>query len=307
MKKINLFLFSLLFLLICSCQKNDVFTGSPLDSSVTFENIIGAISTTETVTVASQKIPVKIVLPFAFDKDVNILVTSYCKNNNKRSISILTMPKGNTVLEDFVSSPPTDANTILNFNLESETFLSGISTVSNPPTPSGFAGKQYSLSSNSIKLRFGDTVLPVLNANKCSFRFDYENPKYDASVTSFNDLNLILKRSDGSVVTLATPATAVIHGTPTNSANASRYESIVFLNDAPVGVYIVSVYAKVLKQIPLTKLDYRFAIRLPGDKSKSFFGTLQNVSLGSASNTIDILRINKTLVNSKPEYELTQL
>lgn len=290
-------------ILLFSCEKeDDVFTGSPVDSNVSFETLTGTISTNETITVAGQKIPVTITLPQAFEDSVSVQVTSFLPSTNKRITTSVIIPEGETSITEEISAPPVD-NSDLPYVVEAQYFLSGISTAPNVK-PVGFAGKQYSLVSNLLKVDFGDTTMPGPNANKLSIRFDYELPKYRSSVSSFNSIKVVLKRLDGTTVTTnANPSTPI---NLTSQGPDQRYATLVFLSSAPDNTYILNVYAKTLIDSP-SNIGYRFAVRYPDEIGKVLFGNFSNLTVGTAATAFPKLQIVKTTVNGNANYVVTQL
>ncbi|WP_298221082.1 hypothetical protein [Flavobacterium sp.] len=299
-KKLLILFVPVIFLL--SCEKDDVFTGSPVDSDVSFETLTGTISTNETISVAGQKLPVTITIPQAFEDSIRVQVTSFLPSTNKRTTTSVIIPKGQTSVDAEVSAPPTD-DSDLPYVVEAQYFLSGINTAQNV-TPVGFAGKQYSLTSNVLKVDFGDTPMPNPNANKLSVRLDYEFPKFLTSVTSFNSIKVVLKRLDGTTVATSTALTAPIN--MESQVPNKRFATLVFLSTAPDNTYIVNLYAGTLINSP-SNIGYRFAVRFPDGKGKTFANNFSNLTVGPVSSAIAKLQIVKTTVDGNANYVVTPL
>jgi hypothetical protein len=292
---------------ILSCEKGEIFTGSPVNTSVQFESIVGTVTVNESTVVSGQRIPVTVTLPKAFDIDVNIQASTFVPSTNKRVATSFIMPAGQTTLDTFVSSPLAD-NSTLNYIVEAQVFLTALGT--SPINPKvGFVGKQYTLTSNIAKVDFGDTALPGTNSNKCSIRFDYELPRYNVGLSIYNDLNLVLKKTNGTVIqTISALPTAPINGTVA-SAQPSRYENIIFLSTAPDDTYTISIYANQLISSP-TNLKYRFAVRFPDESAKTYTGVLNNLTVTPSSNAVAKLKVVKsppTVAGGLPNYEITQI
>ncbi|GEP49351.1 hypothetical protein FNO01nite_00230 [Flavobacterium noncentrifugens] len=273
-----------------SCEEGEVFTGEPDASKVEFVTLQGQIATTETAVVASQRFPVTITIPQSFPVDVSVEATSFLPNINRRARKTFLIKAGQTVLNDFMVTPGAEgAQTFLPFNSNIQVYLSAITSSGDAEIP-GFAGKQYALTSNVLNLDFGETPLGGINPIRSVIRFDWENPNVGSS--SYNNLNIRLKRADGTVVTVSANSNAAnfIYGTTTQTA---RYETLNFLNGAEDGVYIVEVWAARLISDPVN-LPYRFAIRFPDQTSKVISGVIPNLSLGTVATAFPLLQITKS-------------
>lgn len=282
-----------------SCETGDKFTGSPVGTSVEFVTLKGVVSSTETSVGPNQRFPVTFTLPQAFDVDVLVEIIAFLPSTNKRTRKSFMVAKGQTVTTVLVTSPGSDSPTILPFNLNLEVYLSSISSIASENYPSGFVGKQYSLTSNTINFDYGDTRFAAVNSNRCGIVFDWK----DANGSNNNDLDLVLKKNSVIVPVLVIPPTSPINGTTTSSG---RYEQINFLSTAPDGEYIIGYYAKKLVTIP-SELPYRITVLFPNELQKTYSGVLSNLTLGTASSSIPKLKIIKSTVNSIAQYDVTLL
>jgi hypothetical protein len=171
--------------------------------------------------------------------------------------------------------------------------------------PVGFAGKQYSISSNTVVLGYGDSTFGGVNSNRCAVRFDWKNPPGGGNPVN-NNLNLRLKR-DGGVVTVAgsNQTTQPIHGTTTST---SRYESLNFLSSAPDGTYVVEAYAaKLTSTSDPIDVPFRFTVRYPNEDVKAYTGVLTGLTVGTASDARPVFQIIKTTVVGQANYTISLL
>ena len=194
--KISLLL--LMFVFVISCTKGDVFTGSPVGTNVNFVTLTGTITTTETLVTAGQSIPVTITIPQTFPVDVNVQMTSFLPNINKKTTKTVTIPANQSTLVTTMNMPGGDS-TPLPYSLAVQMYLTAITTA-NTDLPLGFSGYQYSLTSNVVTLDFGDTGVATSNPDRCSILFDFQYP--NDGHPNFNNLNMIL-RDDANFSTTA--------------------------------------------------------------------------------------------------------
>ncbi len=303
MKNIFKILVCSIFAIFISCEKGEIFTGTPVGTNVVFESIVGTIVTNETTVVDGQKIPITVTLPKSFDEDVNIQATTFIPSTNKRSITSFILPAGQTTVITEVASPPND-NSTLSYTVEAQVFLTALGTSPLKPTV-GFDGTQYELSSNVLKLDFGaDTVLPGIASSRLSIRLDYESPKIDGA-TLYNDLNLVLKKTDGTIVQPISNATLALGFSGTNSTALAetRYDDVNISSVAPIDTYTISIFARKLTNTP-TNLKYRFVVRFPDKSAKTYTGLLNDLVVTNSSLAVAKLKIVKTSTN---EYLVTQI
>lgn len=222
-----------------SCEKDDVFTGSPVGTDVNFVTLRGTITTAETEVVASQAFPVTISLGenldtpeadlLTFPFDVNVEAIALIPNLNKRTRKSFVIPAGENSIVSTMNAPSGDATTTLPFSFDLKVYLSAITT-GQGVAPRGFAGKQYSMVSDTLSLGYGDTALSGTNSKRCSIRFDFEGPYSGSSSGGFNNLDLVFKKN-GAVFRVASASsnTRPVFGTTVNN---TRYEVINFLDEA---------------------------------------------------------------------------
>jgi hypothetical protein len=302
MKKYLILLNVSILTFLSSCDKGEVFTGSPKDNGVVFETIVGTVVLKQQTIVRGQKIPITVTLPKSFEENVNIQATTFVPSINKRVVTSFILPAGQTMIETEVASPPGDTS-ILQYVMEAQVFLSAIGT--DPQKPSvGFLGKQYLLTSNVAKFDFGSsTEVPDIASSRISIRLDYEFPNYNAVVPS-NDLNLVLKKTNGTVTQLVA-VSGLFSGTP-SSTNDTRYDNVNISKLAPEDTYTLSIFARRLISTP-TNLKYRFVIRRPNKSVETFTGTLNDLVVTNASQAIAKLKIVKTGTGDASNYEVTQI
>lgn len=180
-------------------------------------------------------------------------------------------------------------------------------TTGDDVVPVGFAGKQYSLTSDKVVMDFGDSAMPGLNPNRFILRFDWEFPPNGSPVSGTNNLNLVLKKN-GTPITITTSSTTAIFGTLTNSATSNtRYKTINFNNAlADDATYTIEVFANRLIATP-SDIDFRFLAHFPDDISKVYTGTLSNLTVTPASGALAKLQIVKSSVGGVARYVVTQL
>ncbi len=299
MKKIVLIIFSCLILF--SCDNNDGYTGEPDAINVPVETLNIAIATTETSVVSSQNFPITITLPKAFDIDVLVEVIAVLPNTNKRSRRNIIILKGVTVAEALMIAPSADIPDlpfIMNLELSISSITSGPEV-----TPPGFKGISYNVNSNKVMLEYGDAGFSVSNSNRLSIRLYNEFPSISATLPNFNNLSWNIKKVDGSPVTIAGNAqtTQPIYGTTTNLVS----DVINFNRDADNIVYIINVFALKLITAP-TNLKYKLVVRYPDDKVRVFAGTLNNLSVTTATGAIPLFRVTKSLDSNNDPFYLVQ-
>jgi hypothetical protein len=292
--------------LFFSCEKGEIFTGSPLDNGVSIETIVGIVTINESLIVDTQKVPITVTLPRTFDENVNIQATIFIPSTNKRVNTSFILPAGQSSITTEISSPPID-NVVLSYVIEAQVFLTALGT--DPLKPSvGFDGKQYILTSNIAKFDFGpDTVAPNISSSRLSVRLDCESPKYSGA-TIYNELNLVLKKNNGSIVQPInnTPASFGFSGTNSTSLSETRYDDINISNiDAPADTYTISIHARKLILTP-SNLKYRFVVRFPNKTIKTYTGVLNDLVVTNASQAIVKLQIVKS-TNSTDMYSVTQI
>lgn len=298
----KIFVVAVLGVSLSACDKGDIFTGSPVGTNVQFENLVGTVSTDATSVVASQSFPVTVTLPKTFAVDVSVEVISFLPNTNKRSRKYFIIKAGETSKTDLMSTPNAEQGYTLPFNLTMQLYLSAITTAPEVD-PKGFAGKQYSLSSNTVVLDYGDSSIVAVNSNRCGVRLDWQGPY--SSIPVVNDLNLRIKRGDGSVVTVAPNSqnTMPIYGT---TVGTSRYETINFLSTAADDDYTFEVYAKKLVNTP-SNLPYRFTVRFPNETTQVFSGILNDLVVTPNTGAVAKLKVTKTTLSDGAHYTVTPL
>lgn len=221
-----------------SCEKDDVFSGSPVGSDLNFITLRGTITTDEDQVVAGQAFPVTISLGdnpdtpeadlLTFPVDVNVEAIALIPNLNKRTRKSFVIPAGENSIESTINAPAGDATTTLPFSFDLKVFLSAITTGQDVAVR-GFNGKQYSMVSDTLSLGYGDTSLAGTNSKRCSIRFDFEGPYSGSSSGGFNNLDLVFKKNGSAFrVSSASNNTRPVHGTTTNN---TRYETINFYDD----------------------------------------------------------------------------
>jgi hypothetical protein len=308
MKKINiLFVVLMLSILQYSCEKDDVFTGAPDPSILDFVTLTGAITTPENAVVSGQSFPITIdIAPQTFDVDVNIEVTSFLPNINKRTRKTFTIKAGDTTVDGKMNAPSGDqASTVLPFNQNMEVYMSAINSTpvadENGQAPLGFAGKQYTIQSNKLNLDYGDSAFGGINSNRCSIRFDWKNPPGGGNPAA-NNLNLVLKKN-GSVVVVSpnSQTTQPVHGT---TVSTSRYEAINFLSTADEGTYVFEIFAQKLISTPNpSDVPFRFTVRFPDERVQTFSSVINGISVGAAATSVPKFQVVKsTDGNGNPEY-----
>jgi hypothetical protein len=295
-------------LFLFSCEQDDRFTGAPDPSKVNFVELPATISTTEANVVSGQQFPVTLdIAPQSFDVDVNIEVTSFLPNINKRTRKTFTIKAGETTVSGKMNAPSGDQGATLPFSQNMNLYMSAITTApkitNDGVEPVGFAGKQYTITSNNVVLDYGDTSFGGVNSNRCVVRLDWKNPPGGGNPFN-NNLNIRLKR-DGNVVTVANAnqTTQPIHGSTTST---SRYENLNFLSSAPDGTYVIEVFAaKLTSSTDPVDVPFRFTVRFPNEDVRAYRGVLPSMTVGAATNAVPVFQIIKSTVDGQANYEVS--
>ncbi len=222
-----------------SCEKDDPFLGSPVGSNLDFITLQGSITTVETDVVASQTFPVIVSLGdnletpeadlLTFPVDVNVEAIAFLPNLNKRARKSFVIPAGQNSIESTMTAPSGDATTTIPFDFDMKLYLSAITT-GQSVILRGFNGKQYSMTSDTLTLGFGDTRIGGINSKRCVINFDFDGPYSGSSTGGFNNLDIVFKKNGViSKVSSNSSTTRPIFGTTVNTA---RYETINFLDES---------------------------------------------------------------------------
>ncbi len=228
----------LLLTALVSCEKDDVFSGSPVGSDLNFITLRGSVTTVENEVVGGQSFPVTISLGdnvetpeadlLTFPIDVNVEVIALVPTLNKRTRRSFVIPAGENSIEATMAAPSGDATTTLPFDFELKLYLSAI-TSGQDEEVRGFSGKQYSMVSDTLTLGYGDTGLSALNTKRCAVRFDFEGPYSGASAGGFNNLDLVFKKNGAPFKVAGSGSTTrPVYGTLTTNP---RYEVINFMDE----------------------------------------------------------------------------
>jgi hypothetical protein len=234
--KTNLSIY-ILFILTCiffiSCEKDDFFSGSPVDSGVNFINVKGSVATNELQLVPGQSFPITISLGddlttsevdlLKFPVDVNVEVTAFIKGQDRRTKLTFTIPAGENSIEATMVTPSLGVGgqtSVSYFDLELQMYLTSLVT-SADVTPSGFAGKQYKMVSDTLERPFGTTNFgESANPLRCHIRFDWDGPWGNTN----NNLDIVFKKN-GIPFKISNDAGRPVYGT---TIATTRYESINF-------------------------------------------------------------------------------
>ena len=311
MKIIHNFLL-LLFgtLLLTSCSEGDVFSGSPADTNIPKVTLVGTLSTTETNVVAGQPFEVQVGIPQTFDVNVNVEVTSFVPNTNKRFRGTVIIPAGQTSVAYQMKAPGSDTPD-LPYHLNMKAYLSAITT--DPlDTITGFKGKQYTLTSNMLDLDFGDAPLSSINHSICSVILDWEGPHYQIATTPYNGLAFKVIKDGTLINTLpqnANNVTTTVYGKSNSQQRNSTINNMNILNVAgngssTDGVYIMKVYAAKLITSPMD-VQCRFTIRFPDETAKTLYcvipGMVANNNINSGFEKLKVVKT--TTPSGDPHYE----
>jgi hypothetical protein len=228
-------LFILTTIFFISCEKDDVFSGSPVDNNVNFINVIGKVNTDETQLVAGQSFPVTISLGddlttpevdlLKFPVDVNVEVTAFIKGQDRRTRLTFKFPAGQNSIDATMVSPTigVSGNSQINYyDLVLQMYLTSILTTDDV-IPSGFAGKQYKMVSDTLELPFGTTRFnESASPQRCHISFDWDGPWGNTK----NNLDIVFKKN-GIPFKISNDAGRPVYGTTTG---INRYEFINFLD-----------------------------------------------------------------------------
>lgn len=305
MKNFKILILSLFVVIFYSCEKGEIVTGSPVDTGLPIENIVASISTAETVVVATQDFIVEVTLPQKFDVDVIVQAEVFVPELNTRIRRSVVFLVGETVKELKVTAPSAGAFILPYAKYSVKVFLIGFNTAPNV-VPAGFLGKRYAISSNILTLNYGSSDILTANGSRLGINLDFEGP----DGASGNNLDVVISRN-GTIINYpaANNPTAPIYGTSIDTDDNEKF----YMNSRNIPdntTYVVALYATSLVISP-NNLKYRFTLRFPDESVKTFFGTLNNIVVGSSGTAVNVLQIKKTTidVNGIPtvKYEVIQL
>ena len=292
-----------------SCEKGDVFTGSPVDSNLPVEQITGIITTKELNITAGQDYLIDVTIPFKFDTDVSVQAETFVPALNTRVRRSVVIPAGQ-LTKELKMTAPGRGNYILPYKLQAKVFLTSINT-SSSEVPGGFKDKIYKITSNSIDLGYGDLRIADVSPNRLGITFDFEGPYLTSgNTTTINNLSLSLRR--GGVITSVGSlgaTTAPLYGSMTGSG---RVKELNFNNTSTSldGTYTLNAFANRLISTP-RDMPYRVVVAFPNDKIKTYIGIIPNMIVGTAITATPILQIKRETrqVNgiTVVDFEVTQL
>ncbi len=275
MKYINKFTILLFATIFVACSPDDdKFSGSPVDNLNIIE-LTGSISTAETAVVAGQNFMVTVTIPQTFETDV--LVEAMASVEGNVTTASILVPAGATSGSGLIAAPAGALAAIMPFNNNLSLKINAIVLTEVQ------LGNHYLLSSPSINIDFGDSLMPDPNISRLTIRFDWEGPYGGGE----NDLDLYLFGSGGLVA---------------QSETGSRYENVVLSNNAADGTYTLSVGAFTVVN-PNIDIPYRFMFRFPDNTTKTIVGVFPALNAGDFIN--DVVTIVKTTnVDGDAEYEI---
>lgn len=308
-------------LLLFSCTKGDIVTGSPVGTNLPFVNLPITVSSTETDVVGGQPVPVLVTLPQTFDVAVSVEVTAALHSDNpsdpgtgKRSRTSVIIPAGQATATMLMIPPGGDAS-VLGFNYTLYVYASAITTdpaIDISIRPAGFPGVQYVVTSPIVPLtfRWGTSFLSANNAAVLSINVDWEGP-YGPDNPVNNNLKYIVKRNGVLIPTIPQTATttSIVYG-----KNQGKGKTVLNIQNTDGtgstsntdGTYDISLYATKLVSTPMD-LPYRFTVRFPDNSAKTFYGVLLGITVGPSTGAIAKLRVVKTTVAGVAQYAITQL
>ena len=280
-KKTLIFL-SFFLLILVSCTKNDVFTGSPNDTTIEKINLNGKISSTVTNVVSGQPFSLTVILPNTFDVDVLVEATSFIKDTNKKNKGTITIPAGQTTGSFQMKAPSADTDD-LPYNLNMQVYLTAITT--DPKNTSvGFYGKQYTISSNILDIDFGQASLAAPDHTLCDIRVDCIKPNYQPGLTVFNGLKYSVIKNSIFTGSSSIPSTPALNSSFYGTTNPKDpYLDLKILNEAKDGsstdgTYIIKLYAAKLVS-PIMDVPVRFTVRFPDETAETFFTIIPSMSI----------------------------
>ncbi|MCX6184621.1 MAG: hypothetical protein NTX74_06170 [Flavobacterium sp.] len=316
---IKIFSALIIFILIVSCEKGDLVTGSPEDSDITKVQLTGLINTPDTEVVAGQPFPLSITLPRSFDINVSVEATSFIPNTGKRYRGTVIIPAGQSTITFQMRAPGSDISD-MPFKTKMEVFLSAITT---DPIREviGFEGVQYSLNSNKLELDFGDSKLSSPNSSILSINIDSEGPHWNPNIGAiYNALNYRVVKNGVYQNTIPAKATTgsslnPVYNSFYGKSNVADKVELNILNVAENGSstdgeYIIKLYPTKLVSSQMD-LFARFTIRFPDDKAKTISLLLPGLvanTLINATTGVQVLKIVKTTSDEgMPLYDIIVL
>lgn len=223
-------------LLTVSCEEDDVVTGSPNDSGIPYTALRGIITSTDTEVVANQVFPITVSLGdnpdtpevdlLTFPIDVNVEVVAEIPNTSKRTRRTVVIPAGENSAEGEAIAPSGDATGELPFSLDMNLFLTAITSGTDEDII-GFAGKQYTIASDTLSFGYGTSALGAINPTRFAFRFDWEGP-WATNNPARNNVDILLKKN-GAVI----PSLSSMRGV-SSSASSPLNGSLTFNQRAEV-------------------------------------------------------------------------
>lgn len=295
-----------------SCEKGEVFTGKPDPSIIQFENVPAIITTSEEWVSSGQTFPITIdISPKVFDVDVSLQVTIAVQNTDRIARTIIDLKAGQSVVTSDVTSPNGPDNSTT-FDNKISIFMSNISTASTV-IPSGFLGKQYTISSNIKEVNLFNTAATtesevIERTGYMCINYLFENDQIGGSTqTNFNNFDLIVRRN-GVVITIpqTTPNLTnpvLYYGITVSSVGKRRFVAIN-KSLAPDGVYILEIKTKKLFQPLSNIINSGFVVVNPEGKSRTYVTPLSNVVVDGI---IQKLQVTKTTVGVETQFEVVVL
>lgn len=272
----NLFIIMALLTLLVGCESDDVkYSGTPVGNQ-DIETLESTITTTTTVAMLNQLIPIKVNIPRPFNDTVFVEVSTLNLSGSRIRTSIQFLPGQVEAIDEVACAGGLIFDTTVRLS------VTGISVQTPDP------GKHFLMKSNVIELRTGNTPVPPIDNSRLSVRLAWP----DASNTR-NNLRLDVVRPVGtSVVPLGvSPVSAlsktfsILTSTPPVALGTNQFSS-------QVGEYFFRVSATRLTQTPMD-LRYRFVARYPDGKTEIFEGVLEGLTTSSAAETL--LKVTKSV------------
>lgn len=279
MKNFKIFILLISFItLFSNCDKGEIFTGSPVGN----QDIItlkGEVSTTESVALKDQIIPVYIKLPKTFASEATVEVSTFNKRGG-RTRAYIKIPAGTDSANGKVAAVGGD---IFDTTFDIQLTAISLETVE--------IGKQYLLTSDIIPIATGSSSVPDDDSSKLQIKLVWENAALDK-----NNIKLTVDRpspiSDafpgitGSIYRLHNIG-ATTSTTP-NGTGSSNVAGEYFLKISATNLIASSV-----------DLKYKIILKFPDGSTKVYQGVYSGMTTDLTISPLkSILKITKSITGN---------
>lgn len=255
-----LFLFLTVFVLSSCEDKPEKFSGSP-EGKATVIDIVGVVSTEETVICTAQSFKFTATITRSFSSDVTVEASIVGANTSTRRAKVV-IPAGQTSIIGTILAP-----TAVDSDSRTATFTQTATLSLTAFLPLELPTNTiYKITSNKVILNLGDSGVLLANSDRLIVRFDWKGPWGENNNVLNNDCDMVVKK-DGVVFNTAVPPITTNNQVQNTSTTKVRYETFRILNSFPAGLYTFETFCKSL--ITSGDLNCRFILVYPTDVTKT--------------------------------------